>query len=80
MGIRSSTSGLDVKEGAEPNYAVYLFAWRGISEEHVPYICHERFKMFANTTESILGLLLSGRAVGQREGDANAMQHVDTAY
>jgi hypothetical protein len=24
MGIQSLTSGLDVKEGAEPNYAVYL--------------------------------------------------------
>jgi len=80
MGIQSSTSGLDVKEGAEPNYAVYLFAWRGISERHVPYIYHERLKMLANTAESILGLLLSRRPAGQREGDANAMQHVDTAW
>ena len=56
MGIQSSTSGLDVKEGAEPNYAVYLFAWRGISERHVPYIYHERLKMLANTAQSILGL------------------------
>lgn len=68
MGTQSSTSGLDVKEGAGPNYAVYLL--RGEQPERDMYlISTTNGPMYANIARSILGLhamRAGGRPTGRR--------------
>ena len=68
MGIQSLTSGLDVKEGAEPNYAVYLL--RGeVFVKDMYLISTTNGRMFTNIAESILGdpaIWPGGRPTGGR--------------
>jgi hypothetical protein len=55
MGIQSLTSGLDVKEGAEPNYAVYLLRGDVLMRDKY-LISTTNGRLFANIAESILGV------------------------
>jgi hypothetical protein len=55
MGIQSLTSGLDVKEGAEPNYAVYLLRGDVLMRDKY-LISTTNGRLFTNIAESILGV------------------------
>lgn len=55
MGIQSLTSGLDVKEGAEPNYAVYLLRGEVLVKD-MYLISTTNGRMFTNIAESIIGV------------------------